>query len=65
MTTSRQRFVKEYANWKIGVLESMAENFPEKAFHLTVQKTLIKECVKKWERNMVTTDEAMKYIAEM
>lgn len=62
--TSKQRFVKEYANWKISILEDMAKAHPEKAMYLTVQVTLIRECVKKWDNGMVMTDEAMQYIAE-
>lgn len=59
------RFVKEYANYKIGILEDMEKDFPEKAFALTAQTVLIRQCVKKWEQGMVTTDEAMAYIADI
>lgn len=61
---SKQRFVKEYANWKISILEDLAKNHPEKALVLTANITVIKEMVKGWERSFVTTDEVMRKISE-
>ena len=61
---STQRFVKEYANWKISVLEDMAKCHPEKALILTANITVIKEMVKGWERSLITADEVMRKISE-
>ena len=61
---STQRFVKEYANWKISILEDMAKHHPEKALILTANITVIKEMVKGWERSYITADEVMRKIAE-
>jgi len=61
---STQRFVKEYANWKISILEDLAKNFPEKALILTANIAVIKENVKGWERGYIRTDEVMTKIAE-
>lgn len=61
---STQRFVKEYANWKISILEDLAKCHPEKALILTVNITIIKETVKGWERSLITTDEVMRKISE-
>lgn len=61
---STQRFVKEYANWKISILEDMAKHHPEKALILTANITVIKEMVKGWERNLITADEVMRKISE-
>lgn len=63
-TATTQRFVKEYANWKIGILEDMKKNFPEKELILTAHIVVIKENVKGWERSLVTTDEVMRKISE-
>ena len=62
--TSTQRFVKEYANWKISILEDLAKSFPEKATMLKVNIVIIRENVKGWERSLITTDEVMRKIAE-
>ena len=61
---STQRFVKEYANWKISILEDMAKHHPEKALTLTANITVIKEMVKGWERSLITADEVMRKISE-
>lgn len=68
---SSQRFVKEYANWKISILEDMAKSHPEKALILTANITVIKENItvikeniKGWDRGYVTTDEVMRIISE-
>ena len=61
---SKQRFVKEYANFKIGVLTDLMKNFPEKTVLLTANIAVIKSLVKRWDDGLVTTDEAMKTIAE-
>lgn len=61
---STQRFVREYANWKISVLESLMANHPEKTISLTANIVIIRETVKGWERSFITTDEAMRKIAE-
>ena len=64
MNASKQRFVKEYANFKINVLTSLMKNFPEKTVLLTANIVVIKRLVKDWERSLVTTDEVMRRIAE-
>lgn len=64
MNTSKQRFVKEYANFKINVLTSLMKNFPEKTVLLTANIVVIKRIVRDWERSLVTTDEAMRRISE-
>lgn len=61
---SSQRFVKEYANWKISILEDLAKSHPEKALILTANITVIKENIKGWERSYITTDEVMRIISE-
>lgn len=61
---SSQRFVKEYANWKISILEDLAKSYPEKALILTANITVIKENIKGWERSYITTDEVMRIISE-
>lgn len=61
---STQRFVKEYANWKISILEDLAKSFPEKETMLKVNIVIIRENVKGWERSLITTDEVMRKIAE-
>lgn len=61
---STQRFVKEYANWKISILEDMAKHHPEKALILMANITVIKEMVKGWERSLITADEVMRKISE-
>lgn len=61
---STQRFVKEYANWKISILEDLAKNYPEKALILTANIAIIKEMVKGWERSYITADEVMRKISE-
>ena len=58
--TTKQRFVKEYANWKIAILEDMAKSFPEKE----VGATIVRETYKKWENGLVPTDEVMRKISE-
>ena len=63
--TSKQRFVREYANWKIAKLEDLAKSFPNKATLCTVNAILIKEWLKGWERSLITTDEIMAKIAEL
>lgn len=64
MNASKQRFVKEYANWKVGILEDLMKHYPSKEMMLTINITIIKETVKGWERGYVTTDEVMAKIAE-
>lgn len=64
VTRSKQRFVKEYANWKISVLEDLAKEFPEKAMLLTADMVCIRKAVEGWERNLITTNEVMKKISE-
>ncbi len=64
MNASKQRFVKEYANFKINVLTSLMKNFPEKTVLLTANIVVIKRIVRDWERSLVTTDEAMRRISE-
>ena len=61
---SSQRFVKEYANWKISILEDMAKSFPEKEAFYTAGAVIIRETVKKWDRGMVRTDEVMRKISD-
>ena len=61
---STQRFVKEYANWKISILEDLAKSFPENAHITRANITVIKETVKGWERGYIMTDEVMTKIAE-
>lgn len=61
---STQRFVKEYANWKISILKDMAKHHPEKALILTANITVIKEMIKGWERSYITADEVMRKISE-
>ena len=60
---STQRFVKEYANWKISILEDQAKSFPQMETTLRVNIVIIRETVKGWERSLITTDEAMRKIA--
>lgn len=62
--TKTQRFVKEYANWKVEILEDMAKCHPEKALVLTANITVIRETYKKWENGLVMTDEVMRKISE-
>ena len=61
---STQRFVKEYANWKISILEDMAKCHPEKAAFYTASATIVRETYKKWENGLVMTDEAMRKISD-
>ena len=63
--TSKQRFVREYANWKIAKLEDLTKSFPDKkALHIA-NAILIREWLKGWERSLITTDEIMAKIAEL
>lgn len=62
--TSKQRFVKEYANWKIGILEDMAKSFPEKADFYRAGATIVRKTYEGWERSLITTDEAMRKISD-
>ena len=62
--TTKQRFVKEYANWKIAILEDMAKSFPEKEAFDKVGATIVRETYKKWENGLVPTDEVMRKISE-
>lgn len=64
MTTSKQRFIKEYANWKISVLEDLIKNFPEKEVPNRAYISLIRCAVRRWEEGLITTDEVMKKIAD-
>ena len=65
MITSKQRFVKEYANWKIGILKDLTKNFPEKELGNDALIALIKVCVKRWEQGMCTTEEIMRKLIEL
>lgn len=62
---SRQRFVKEFANWKISVLEDMIKSFPEKEALNRASIAIIRNQVNGWELGMVTTDEIMAKIASI
>lgn len=64
MATSKQRFVREFANWKISVLEDMIKSFPEKEVVNRAYISLIKCAVRRWEDGLITTDEIMAKIAE-
>lgn len=61
---STQRFVKEYANWKISILEDLARSFPKNAEIFKANIVIIRETVKGWERSLITADEVMRKIAE-
>jgi hypothetical protein len=61
---SKQRFVREYANWKISALEDLAKSFPEKEVLNRASIAIIRNQVNGWELGMVTTDEIMAKIAE-
>lgn len=63
MSASKQRFVKEYANWKISVLEDLIKSFPEKEVTNRAYISLIRCAVRRWEDGLVTTDEVMTKIA--
>lgn len=63
--TSKQRFVKEYANYKIAILEDLAKPFPEKRDLCSANVTVINKVVRDWERGCIMTDEAMRIIAEL
>lgn len=63
-TKSTQRFVKEYANWKISILEDMAKSFPEKREFYVAGIVIIKKYVERWENGLITTDEVMRKIAD-
>lgn len=60
---SKQRFVKEFANWKISVLEDLIKSFPEKEVTNRTYISLIRCAVRGWENGLVTTDEVMSKIA--
>lgn len=60
---STQRFVKEYANWKISILEDMARSFPEKEVTFNAHASIIRSWLKRWEQGMIPTDEIMAKIA--
>lgn len=61
---SSQRFVKEYANWKVSILKDMAKSFPEKEMFFKAGAVIVQETVKKWEQGLITTDEVMKKISD-
>ena len=61
---SSQRFVKEYANWKVSILKDMAKSFPEKEMFYKAGAVIIQEIVNKWERGLIPTDEVMKKISD-
>lgn len=63
-TTSKHRFVKEYANYKIRILEDLKRSFPEKEVIISIRLVLIREAVKRWDRGEALADDVMKYIAE-
>ena len=61
---STQRFVKEYANWKIAILEDLIKSFPEKEVLNRASIAIIRNQVNGWESGMITTDEVMAKIAK-
>lgn len=64
-TTSKQRFVGEYANYKIRVLEDLAKACPDKADICKANIAVIKSWLKRWEQGYVLTDEIMAKIASI
>lgn len=64
MRQSSQRFVKEYANWKISVLKDMARSFPEKELLCESKAVIIGKMVRDWDKGLIRTDEVMSKIAE-
>lgn len=61
---SKQRFVKEFANWKISILEDLIKSFPEKEAINRAHILLIRCAVRRWEDGLITTSEIMAKIAE-
>ena len=63
---SRQRFVKEFANWKIGVLKDLAKYHPDKlkSDELKGRIYYINRLYGKWEDGLMMTTEVMKLIAD-
>ena len=61
---SSQRFVKEFANWKISILKDMAKMHPEKEAFYKAGIVIIRETVSKWDKGIVPTSEAMKKISD-
>lgn len=61
---STQRFVREYANYKVSILKSLADGFPDKAEALQGRCIYIERLVKRWEDGLVLTDECMELIAK-
>jgi len=62
---SSQRFVKEFANWKISVLKDMAKSFPERADSFKADIERIEKTYKGWDRGLITTKETMSIINEL
>lgn len=61
---STQRFVREYANYKISIFKSLAETFPDKAESLNGNCVYISRMVDRWDAGMILTDEVMELIAK-
>lgn len=63
---STQRFVKEYANWKVSILKDMAKWTPDekRAEAFKGRIYYIEKTYSRWKDGIILTDEAMKLIAE-
>ena len=61
---STQRFVKEYANFKLSRYKDLQKSFPQKSETIERDCIRIREVVNGWDRGLITVDEAMKLIAE-
>lgn len=66
MTTSKRRFVTEYANYKISLLEEMAKWHPDadKAEAMRGRIYYINKLVQRWQDGIILTDECMELIAK-
>lgn len=63
---SSQRFVKEYANWKVSILKDLAKSHPDedRAEQLNGRAIYIERMYNRWKDGMVTTNEVMALIAK-
>lgn len=57
-----QRFVKEFANYKIREMDEMERDFPSLKEKHDEAKAKISKMLTAWERQMVTTREIMDFL---
>ena len=63
---SSQRFVKEFANWKISILKDLAKASPyeHRAEEFKGRVIYIERLYKQWKNGLIMTTEVMELIAK-